>query len=514
MNPITLLMSKSIDKSKITRIVIDTNKKEYDLSGYTNLKCIEYRCKNIPKITGIDHVNHVIVKKMARNMKNIINADHYTIIPEMLNCEFIKNAIAIAIIGETDDDGYAKKIVLDISQEDFPRLVILELQSVKITTNLLRDISKLTSLKALIITTDGYYQDSNWNKLILHNLQILSVYSEGSPGFYDVDFLRNYPKLRVVCMELYEDCDNVDLIKNLPLKYLHILHMNPIELPNTLEMLYLEGINSDSLSSLIKNLDNLKMIKYEIDDEKKFDISDKIVRIDDDDQRDTIIDDYDNMVEECNNNIDDDNNDHDDSDDSENEINNDNNDDSDDKQLTWRKAFQKMVDEIIFGTNNDTIESEYDLNKGTLSKRVSATGAMDTVLDDANNEATDDVKNETTDNVKNETAIDDAKNETATDDVNNETASDADKGGSSNITRQEKLYSVAYMQPMDNDTDWRPQNHVFADLPAATSFYNSIRDDKTHDRAVGIICNRILLAQYSHDPAYFEGVLRSKRYIK
>lgn len=353
----------SINKSNVTRIIIDINSKEHDLSGYSNLRCIEYKCRSIPKITGINHVKHVIIKRVVRNIVNIIKADYYTIIPELLHCDFIKNAIGIKIIGKPTFnlqsnlslDQMSKKyteskIILEQANlSGFTRLVILELKWIKITTNLLRDISKLTSLKALRIKSSVCFIKRNWNKLILPNLLILMINPNGNIGFRDVGFLQNFSKLRAAYLELDDSCRNVHLIKSLPLKYLGIWIVNPIELPESIEMLHLGGC-CDVKSSFIKNLVNLKMIKYDTENRHYVDmkISDKIIQVQDDFVYDIIIDNYKKNKINDDNIDDDDDNINNDSDDTDNEEEC-NYDIYENEQMQWTKTFNKIVDDILFG---------------------------------------------------------------------------------------------------------------------------------------------------------------------
>lgn len=293
--------SNHVDKSKITKYIVDVDAESLDLSDFTSLECIEYECNKIPVITGITNVKRVIVNKMARNMKNIVKAMHYTIPIALLQNNVFMNASSLEIKGD------GKSLILDNFDGDrYPNLTTLIIESVIVDSELLCDISKLKLLRQLTFNScsglnlcnwniikehcpylislsfksvnidsellqkisildqlvslefDSYNKPCDWDKLDLPELLALSIYN-GRNELSDIKFLEKHRKLVILRLEISDTCNNIDVIPKLTPKYLYLNKLIPnIILPTSVEMLNLGELSGTEQS--IKYLEHLRML--------------------------------------------------------------------------------------------------------------------------------------------------------------------------------------------------------------------------------------------------------------
>lgn len=294
-------LSSYIRPADVTHFIVDTTMEDFDLSEYTKIKCIEYKCNNIPVLNGISRVKRVIINNIARNMKNLVKADHYVISAKLLHHPVFKNASTLEIIGDKNN------IVLDnIDHDNFPNLIGLKLTSVIVDLDLLKDISKIIRLATLefdlcpgldkfdwsTVCQDKFthliglkiksvhitlalinnisniktlvslhfkscgVRVSSWDNLDLPKLHIFFADVE----FDDVLFLEKCPYLTMLTMELADECKNLSVFSKLPLRYLNVSDKRPkLVLGNDIEMLYLHSLcgNLDCT-----NMAQLKMFRF------------------------------------------------------------------------------------------------------------------------------------------------------------------------------------------------------------------------------------------------------------
>lgn len=222
----TSTIAKEFD---IRDYIVDTEEKTIDLTKFTNINRIKYRCKNIPIAIGKDHVEYVVIKNAIRNVQNLVKADYYEI-PSVMLCHSaaFRTAKTLKIVGKND-----MLILGEFNREKFPDLVHLNVKSVDVDTALLKEISNHTGLVALTFGSCKGLKNCDWNKLNLPNLKIFVPDTDSESKMKDLGFLDKHPKLQILSLNVSKKCINVECLSKLPLKFLRLKKMfSSLKLPS------------------------------------------------------------------------------------------------------------------------------------------------------------------------------------------------------------------------------------------------------------------------------------------